>query len=137
MLLEKHSSQAFTLIELMVIIVLIGLIAGFAIPDYTKALSRAKERDALSNLDSIRDAVKLYMSHQDNDAVPPDLGNVSAINTTLNLNVVEQQGNSYSCTATNVYTCMATNAEGWQLAFQLDTNFGKVFCNTAGCPTIP
>jgi len=39
--------RGFTLTELLVIVVIIGIIAGFAIPGYNKAIDKSNERDAI------------------------------------------------------------------------------------------
>ena len=133
---KQQNNSAFTLSELMIAVVLVGLIAAFGIPSYTKAVNRAKEKDAISNLELIREAVRLYMSRE-GGATPAVLADVDAINTTFYLNILEQEGNTYSCTAVNIYTCLATNADGWQIEFRLDTNNGAIFCSAGpACPTL-
>ena len=118
----------------MIVVVLTGLIATFGIPSYTKSFNRTKEKDAIANLELIREAVRLHMSRE--GGVPPDLANVGAINTTLYLNILEQNGNTYQCEDLNIYTCRATNADGWQIQFRLNTNNGAVSCSIAACPTL-
>ena len=131
---KRPDNTAFTLTELMVVVVLVGLIASFAIPNYTKAVNRAKEKDAIFNLELIREAVRLYMSRE--GGVPPALADVGTINTTLYLNVIEQEGNAYSCTVADIYTCLATNADGWTARFRLSINNGAVDCGAGTCPTL-
>ena len=130
---KRPHTIAFTLTELMIVIVLVGMIASFAIPNYTKAIHRAKEKDAVANLELIREAVRLYMSRE-GGATPPDLANVGAVNTTLYLNILEQ-GNTYDCINANIYTCSAKNA-AWKIQFQLNLNDGAIFCKTGPCPTL-
>ncbi|MCK5505384.1 MAG: type II secretion system protein [Thermodesulfovibrionia bacterium] len=131
---KQRKNSEFTLTELMIAVVLTGLIATFGIPSYTKSFNRTKEKDAIANLELIREAVRLHMSRE--GGVPPDLANVGAINTTLYLNILEQNGKAYSCTATNIYTCLATNADGWTARFRLSINNGAVDCGAGTCPTL-
>ena len=132
---KKPDNTAFTLTELMIAVVLVGVIATFGIPSYTKAVNRTKEKDAVANLELIREAVRLYMSRE-GGATPLGLADVSAINTTFKLNILGQGGNTYQCATSNIYTCRVTNADGWQVQFQLDFNNGDIFCSIAACPTL-
>jgi type II secretory pathway pseudopilin PulG len=129
-----NSKLSFSITELLVVIIVISLIAVFGIPNYTKMVNRAREKDAQFNLEMIREAVRLYSVR--NAAYPPVLANVTAINSTLNINVMEQEGNTYDCLVANIYTCRATNTAGWQLSFRLNLNDGDVFCSIATCPSL-
>lgn len=131
----KPDTNAFTLTELMVVVVLTGMIAAFAIPNYTKSVNRVKEKNAVANLAVIREAARLHMSRE-GGTPPPVLANTAAINSTLFLNIIEQEGNTYQCVIANIYTCRATNADGWQAHFQLDTNNGAVSCSNPTCPSL-
>ena len=126
--------KAFTLIELMVTVIIIGIIAGFGIPTYTKMIDRAKERDATMNLDIMREATRIYFARE--GSYPPALANIAAINTTLNINVMEQEGNTYDCIVASWYTCRADNTDGWQLRFRLSVSDGVVQCSIGPCTTL-
>ncbi len=132
---RKPDTDAFTLTELMVVVVLTGMIAAFAIPNYTKSVNRVREKNAVANLGVIREAARLYISRE-GGTPPPALANTAAINATLFLNIIEQEGNTYQCVIANIYTCRATNTHGWQAQFQLDTNDGAVSCSIATCPSL-
>lgn len=130
----KTDKRAFTLIELVITVIIIGVIAGFGMPSYTKARDRARERDALSNLELIREAVRIYIAREDDS--PPVLANIGDINTTLYLSVLGQEGNTYNCDRSNIYRCFADNTDGWQLRFRLNRNDGAVDCSIGPCPTL-
>ena len=137
---RKPLTRAFTLIELIVVVILIGIVAAVGIPNYEKTMERAQEKDAVSNLDIILEAAKLHMSHND-DAFPADLADIVAINSALTLNIIEQQGNTYSCNSpdANSYECDASNSRGsWTVTIEFDKVTGESLSCTAGtCPTIP
>ncbi|MCK5082180.1 MAG: type II secretion system protein [Candidatus Omnitrophica bacterium] len=133
---KKTNIFAFTLTEVLIAVVLLGVVAAFGVPNYTKGVNRSKEKDAVANLEMIRETVRLHISRE--GGTPPlALANVAAINSTLQLNIIEQEGNTYACLVQNIYTCQATNTAGWQVQFRLDTNDGDVSCSIATtCPTL-
>ncbi len=128
------NKAAFTLIELMITVIIIGIVSAFGIPNYSKMIARAEEKDAIYNLNLIREAVKLHMVRE--ETAPPALADVDAINTALTINVMEQGDITYNCVVSNIYTCFGTHTTGWQVRFRLDTSDGDVDCSIATCPTL-
>jgi prepilin-type N-terminal cleavage/methylation domain-containing protein len=52
--------KAFTLIELLIVIIVIGILAGLGLPQYLKAKERALDDEAIANLKLIQAAEKIY-----------------------------------------------------------------------------
>ncbi len=52
--------SAFTLMELMIVVIAVGLIAAFGIPAYDKAVERSYERDGINNLSLLYSAEQAY-----------------------------------------------------------------------------
>ena len=77
MVLKKKNHNAFTLLEIIITVIIIGLVAAFGIPNYTKAINRAEERDVFVNLELAREGVLIYMDRE--GVVPPVLVAVSNI----------------------------------------------------------
>ena len=56
----KHHDQGFTLLELMIVMVVIGLLAAIAIPAYTSNIRNAKEAVLKEDLHIMRQAIDSY-----------------------------------------------------------------------------
>ena len=57
---SRPSEQGFTLIELMIVMVIIGLLAAIAIPSYTNNIRNAKEAVLKEDLHTMRTAIDSY-----------------------------------------------------------------------------
>ncbi len=68
-MLDRKQNTAFTLIELLLVVAIIGLLAAIAIPNFLSAQTRAKVSRVRSNLRSLGNAVEAY--RVDNGAYPP------------------------------------------------------------------
>jgi prepilin-type N-terminal cleavage/methylation domain-containing protein len=80
--MRKHIQlkQGFTLVEIMIVVVIVGILAGLAIPRYMKATTRAKQTEAKMILKQIY--VMEQWARQENDDywIPPDGSEASAAN---------------------------------------------------------
>ena len=52
--------KGFTLIELMVVVVIIGILAAIAIPNFVKVIARAKEASVKANMHTMQVAAETY-----------------------------------------------------------------------------
>ncbi|MBO5910977.1 MAG: pilin [Elusimicrobiaceae bacterium] len=57
--MTKSNKQAFTLIELLVVVLIIGILAAVAVPQYQKAVFKAHMTEAMTNLKTLANAVKV------------------------------------------------------------------------------
>ncbi|MFN0116846.1 MAG: type II secretion system protein [Elusimicrobiota bacterium] len=65
------STKAFTLIELMVVVAIIGILAAVAIPKFAETINKSKEGKVKGALSSLKSAISIYYS--DNEIFPTDL----------------------------------------------------------------
>lgn len=56
----RRSEQGFTLLELMIVMVVIGVLAAFAIPSYVSSVRNAKEAVLREDLHTMRAAIDAY-----------------------------------------------------------------------------
>lgn len=60
-----RSSKGFTLIELMIVVVIIGILAAIAIPNFISMQNRAKEASVKANMHTFQLAMEDYAVTQD------------------------------------------------------------------------
>jgi type II secretion system protein G len=60
---QLRNSKGFTLIELMIVVVIIGILAALAIPRFTQASARAKEKEADGILKQIYTLQETYKAN--------------------------------------------------------------------------
>ncbi|MDH4388507.1 MAG: prepilin-type N-terminal cleavage/methylation domain-containing protein [Fimbriimonas sp.] len=72
----RNRQNAFTLVELLIVIIIIAVLAAIAIPKFSNSTTRSKESALRSNLKLVRNAVDLFRA--DTGLFPKDLASLSA-----------------------------------------------------------
>ncbi len=101
----KKEKKGFTITELILVVVIISIMAGFGIPNYTKAVERAHVRDVNNQLLALYSANQVYRA-QNGRFWPADNNagagyDVAAISTNLGLSIIPN-GMTYNCTGAGV-----------------------------------
>lgn len=72
---KRLNRKGFTLIELMIVVVILGILVGIAVPIYSVVTTNAKKKTCYSNMRMISGAcVQYYMTHDSYDGLVPDSG---------------------------------------------------------------
>jgi prepilin-type N-terminal cleavage/methylation domain-containing protein len=120
--------SAFTLIEVMITLVILGVLAGLALPMYNKTTEDARSNEARVNLQTIHYGEKVYRLN--NNSFWPLAGtsktssaNLAEINTALNIDLTTPQYYDITVTssASTNYTATATR-KGATRQYQIDQN---------------
>ena len=103
---QNRNRRGFTLIELLVVVLIIGILAAIALPQYMKAVEKSRASEAVSLLKSIINAEQIYAMA--NGDFTDDL-------TALDVSFPSLLDNSHFNT-NNFNISAVFNGEGWGLA---------------------
>ena len=68
------AKKGFTLVEILIVVVILGILAAIVIPQFTSASTEARESALKSNLQAIRSQIELYKIQHLGDALPAEAG---------------------------------------------------------------
>ena len=107
--MEKR--KGFTLIELMVVILIVSILAGVAIPLMQGRIDAAKWSEANAAAGTIRTAVRAYTAEQGVTQAQTDLNgqNLTAVSTLLGFNAADLTGTYF---VPGDYVITSVNADG-------------------------
>ena len=67
----KRMSKGFTLVEILIVVIILGILAAIVIPQFTQASTQARLSNLQTNLQTVRSQMLLYKT-QHNEAYPTD-----------------------------------------------------------------
>jgi general secretion pathway protein G len=65
-----RAKSGFTLVEILIVVVILGILAAIVIPQFTNASTEARESALVSNLQSVRSQIELFKIQHNNDMLP-------------------------------------------------------------------
>jgi len=86
------AKKGFTLVEILIVVVILGILAAIVIPQFTEASTEAKKSSLRSDLQTVRSQIELYKI-QHNDNPPP--GDTAAAFVTAMTTTVAYNGTNY------------------------------------------
>ncbi|WP_146400376.1 prepilin-type N-terminal cleavage/methylation domain-containing protein [Pseudobythopirellula maris] len=72
--MNKTKKNGFTLVELVVVILVLGILAGVAAPKFLSTSSEAVDNGLQHTLTIVRDAIEIYIAKNDGAKPPSDSG---------------------------------------------------------------
>lgn len=91
------NNKGFTLVELMITVLIVGILASVAIPLYRANVRRAKATEADASLGSIRTAVRVY--YAENGTYPVSSAYTMVYNLSIDVDSLDLVGRYFPATA--------------------------------------
>jgi general secretion pathway protein G len=89
----RKSKSGFTLVEILIVVIILGILAAIVIPQFTNASQDARKSSLTSQLQTLRSQIELYkLQHGD---TLPDLTGAAPLNWNLLMTVTSYNGKNF------------------------------------------
>lgn len=130
-----RNQKGFTLIELVIIIVILGILAAVAIPRYQDMSAQAREAATRGSLGNLRSGITIFYANQavtTGSATWPTLGQLETPGTVMAQaiprNPYQATANAADSIVTGVTVGTTVGARG---GWAYDVATGQIWCNTS------
>lgn len=117
---QRKRTSGFTLVEILIVVVILGILAAIVVPQFTSASESARSSSMSSTLQTIRSQLELYQVQHNGDypTLAQMWGNLTST-TDIDGDTAGSDFGPYLQKApdnpfTNDSTCAADNSEDWQ-----------------------
>lgn len=62
-----HRSSGFTLVEILIVVVILGILAAIVVPQFTSAAAESRDSSLRMSLNRIRQQLEIYKEHHDGE----------------------------------------------------------------------
>jgi len=134
---KSQGEGGFTLVELLVVMLILGLLAAIAIPSFFNQREKAKDADAKSGARTAQTAIETYATDNGGSYVGAAAADLETIEPTLNDVTLEEPTNLTADTYTVTVTSSGKNANTFSIN-RIAGGTTTLTCTaeeTDGCPT--
>ncbi|MDO8602955.1 MAG: prepilin-type N-terminal cleavage/methylation domain-containing protein [Candidatus Omnitrophota bacterium] len=138
--------KGFTLLEVLIVVIIIGILAAIALPQYTATIEKSRSAEAASNIGALRTAVDRYW-YQNNASDPTntdlDKLDIDNPNNVIGKLYTYSISSNTSTASTRTYTILATRTSSGGTTYtvqwvQTNNNTGNLYRSAnLGGPVAP